>query len=181
MTQAERTAAAPSTQQWPAAKVQLWDIERLIPYARNAKQHSATQIAQLAASMREWGFTMPILAAEDGTIIAGHGRVMAARLLEWTKLPVMVAKGWTDAQRRAYVLADNRLAESPWDDELLAVELDALAADKFDMSLLGFTNDEMDALAKAGEFGPGTAGDQGDLSILQPIICPHCGGEVPRK
>src|SRR5690348_4283383 len=133
-------APAPASGQWPAAKVQLWDIDKLIPYARNAKQHSATQIAQLAASMREWGFTMPVLAAEDGTIIAGHGRVMAARLLEWTKLPVMIAKGWTDAQRRAYVLADNRLAESPWDDELLAVELDALANGKFDMSLLGFTN-----------------------------------------
>ena len=171
---------APASPHWPAAKVALWDIEKLIPYARNAKQHSATQVAQLAASMREWGFTMPVLAAEDGTIIAGHGRVLAARQLDWKKLPVMIAKGWTEAQRRAYVLADNRLAESPWDDELLAVELDALAADKFDMSLLGFTNDEMDALAKAGDFGPGSSDDQGDLSRLQPIVCPHCGGEVPR-
>src|SRR5215831_12341657 len=83
---------------WPADNVERWPIERLIPYARNARQHSDAQIAQIAASIREWGWTIPILADEEGGIIAGHGRVLAARKLSLADVPVMVARGWTEGQ-----------------------------------------------------------------------------------
>jgi ParB-like chromosome segregation protein Spo0J len=98
--------------EWPADKVERWKIDRLIPYARNARTHDEAQVAQIAASIREWGWTVPVLVDEQGTIIAGHGRVLAARKLGYTEVPVMVARGWSEAQRRAYVLADNKLAEN---------------------------------------------------------------------
>jgi ParB-like chromosome segregation protein Spo0J len=95
----------------------------LIPYARNARTHSDEQVAQIAASIKEWGWTTPILVDEGGQIIAGHGRVSAARTLGVKDAPVMVATGWTEAQKRAYVLADNKLAlNAGWDNELLALE-----------------------------------------------------------
>ena len=108
------------------------------------------QIEQIAASMREWGWTNPVLIGADGGIIAGHGRVMAARSLGYTEAPVMVADGWTDEQRRAYVLADNQLAlNAGWDNDLLRFELEALGAAGFDLDLIGFDN--IDALlAKQG-------------------------------
>ena len=107
---------------WPADKVERRSVDALVPYARNARTHSDEQVAQIAASIREWGWTTPILVDEDGGIIAGHGRVMAARKLSIDEVPVMVATGWTDAQRRAYVLADNQLAlNAGWDTELLKV------------------------------------------------------------
>src|SRR4051794_26234503 len=87
---------------WPADHVERWPIERLIPFARNARTHSETQVSQIAASIREWGWTNPVLVGEDGTIIAGHGRVLAARKLRIPGVPVMVAAGWSEAQKRAY-------------------------------------------------------------------------------
>jgi ParB-like chromosome segregation protein Spo0J len=103
----------------PADKVERWSIERLIPYARNARTHSDAQVSQIAASVKEWGWTTPILVDPEGQIIAGHGRVMAARKLGMTDVPVMVADGWTDQQKRAYVLADNKLAlNAGWDQDL---------------------------------------------------------------
>ena len=95
---------------WPADKVERWPTRRLIPNARNARTHSEAQVDQIAASIREWGWTNPVLVAEDGTIIAGHGRVLAARKLGLTEVPVMVAIGWTKAQMQAYAIADNKLA-----------------------------------------------------------------------
>src|SRR5438309_7442512 len=94
---------------WPADTVERWAVDRLIPYARNARTHSPAQVAQIAASVREWGWTVPVLVDEAGMLIAGHGRVMAARKLGLTEIPVMVARGWSEAQKRAYVLADNKL------------------------------------------------------------------------
>lgn len=91
---------------WPANSVERWPIDKLIPYARNARTHSDEQVSQIAASMREWGWTNPVLVAEDGTIIAGHGRVSAAQRLGFTEVPVMVARGWTEAQRAG--LRDSR-------------------------------------------------------------------------
>src|SRR5882672_11022426 len=88
---------------WPADHVKRWRIERLIPFARNARNHSDTQVSQIASSIREWGWTNPVLVAEDGTIIAGHGRVLAARNLRIPDVPVMVATGWTEGQKRAYL------------------------------------------------------------------------------
>lgn len=131
----------------PADKVEQWPIEKLVPYAKNSRTHSEDQIAQLAASIKEWGFTSAILVDEDGGIIAGHGRVMAARKLGLASLPVMVAAGWTDAQKRAYVIADNKLAlNAGWDNELLALELGELGDAGFDLELTGFTDEEIKAL-----------------------------------
>jgi DNA modification methylase len=135
---------------WPADRVERWPLERLIPYARNARTHSDEQVAQIAASIKEWGWTTPILVDEGGQIIAGHGRVSAARTLGVKDAPVMVATGWTEAQKRAYVLADNKLAlNAGWDNELLALELADLQAMDFDLGVVGFGKDEVDALLAA--------------------------------
>src|SRR3954462_10975902 len=124
---------------WPASSIEMWSIEHLIPYANNSKKHGAEQISQIAASITEFGFTIPVLAAEDGTIIAGHGRVLAAKKLGLEEVPVMVARGWSEAQRRAYTIADNKLTENgEWEEELLALELGDLRAEGFDNGILGF-------------------------------------------
>jgi ParB-like chromosome segregation protein Spo0J len=141
-------------QAWPADKIERWPLERLIPYACNARTHSAEQINQIAASIREWGWTNPILVSEDGTIIAGHGRVSGAQRLGLRKVPVMIASGWTDAQVRAYRLADNRLAlNAGWDQALLAVEIAELQQVGFDLELTGFTELEIAALGTASHAG----------------------------
>lgn len=135
---------------WPADRVERRRTATLVPYARNARTHSEAQVAQIAASVREWGWTAPVLIDDEGTIIAGHGRVLAAQSLGLDEVPVMVASGWTDAQRRAYVLADNRLAlNAGWDTELLKLELADLKSADFDMGLMGFGEDELaDMLAE---------------------------------
>ena len=102
---------------WPADRVERWPIERLVPSARNARTHSEAQVEQIAASIREWGWTNPVLVDESGTIIAGHGRVLGARKLRIKEVPVMVAIGWTEAQKRAYLIADNKLTlNGGWDE-----------------------------------------------------------------
>jgi DNA modification methylase len=132
---------------WPADQVERRSISELIPYARNARTHSEAQISQIAASIKEWGWTTPVLIDEDGGIIAGHGRVMAARKLKLDQVPVMVAKGWSEAQRRAYVLADNQLAlNAGWDIELLRVEIGDISAEGFDVGLIGFDGAFLDTL-----------------------------------
>ena len=131
----------------PADKIEPWPIDRLIPYARNSRTHSDAQIAQIAASIKEWGFTTPVLVDESGGIIAGHGRTLAARKLGLKAIPVVIAIGWTDAQKRAYVIADNKLAlNAGWDDEMLALELGEIGDLGFDLDLTGFTADEIAAL-----------------------------------
>jgi DNA modification methylase len=131
----------------PAEKIEKWAIEKLIPYARNARTHSDEQVGQIAASIREWGWTTPVLVDEDGGIIAGHGRTMAAKRLGMLEVPVMVARGWSDAKKRAYVLADNKLAlNAGWDDSMLALELKELGETGFDLDLTGFSLDEINAL-----------------------------------
>jgi DNA modification methylase len=132
---------------WPADKVERWPIERLVPYARNARTHSDEQVAQVAASIREWGWTNPVLVGEDGGIIAGHARVLAGRKLGLAEVPVMLATGWSEAQKRAYVLADNQLAlNAGWNPELLRLELGELAALDFDLGLIGFDEAQLSAL-----------------------------------
>lgn len=131
----------------PADKIEKWKIDKLIPYARNSRTHSDEQVAQIAASIKEWGWTTPVLVDDTGQIIAGHGRIMAARKLGMSEVPVIVAKGWTDAQKRAYVIADNKLAlNAGWDNEMLALEFGELEGLGFDLELTGFTLDEIDAL-----------------------------------
>ena len=130
----------------PADKVERWKIERLVPYARNARTHSDEQVAQIAASIREWGWTTPVLVDEDGGIIAGHGRTLAAQRLQMTEVPVMVARGWSDAKKRAYILADNQLAiNAGWNNELLNLELSELKELDFDLELIGFSKDDIAA------------------------------------
>ncbi len=131
--------------EWPADKVERWSIERLLPYARNARLHSDAQVAQIAASIREYGWTVPVLVDEEGTLIAGHGRVLAARQLGIDTVPTMSATGWSEAKRRAYRIADNKLAlNALWDDELLTAEFTDLKGMDFDLSLTGFSNAEVD-------------------------------------
>ena len=122
-------------------------IDRLIPYARNARTHSKEQIKQLRASLREFGFLNPCIIDKDYNIIAGHGRVMAAKEEGISEIPCVFAEHLTDAQKRAYILADNRLAlNAGWDDEMLSVELSDLQTNAFDLSLLGFSDAEMNKI-----------------------------------
>jgi hypothetical protein len=131
----------------PADKVQKWAIDKLIPYARNGRTHSDEQVAQIAASIKEWGWTTPVLVDEDGGIIAGHGRTLAAQKLKMTEVPVMVAKGWSDAKKRAYIIADNKLAQNAdWDNAMLSLELEELDGLGFDIDLTGFTPEEISEL-----------------------------------
>src|SRR6056297_28684 len=163
---------------WPADKTERRTIDSLVPYARNARTHSDEQVAQIAASIREWGWTVPILADEDGTIIAGHGRIMAAQKLGLKDVPVMVADGWSEAQKRAYVIADNKLAlNAEWDIDLLAAEIQDVDDSDIDLALLGFDGTELDLLMFDGNFEPGTEDDQGRLDELAPqmVNCPECG------
>jgi len=131
---------------------QTINISDLIPYANNARTHSDEQIAQIASSIKEFGFINPVIIDADGGIIAGHGRVMAARKLGIDKVPVVLAEHLSATQKRAYILADNRMALSAgWDDELLAIELSELSDIDFDLSLTGFDDDEIAALLDDGE------------------------------
>lgn len=132
---------------WPAFNVERKATATLVPYARNSRTHSDEQVSQIAASIKEWGFTTPILIDEDNGIIAGHGRLMAAQRLGLDEVPCIVATDWTDAQKRAYVIADNKLAlNAGWDNEILRIELDNLKDLDFDLSLTGFSDDEINAL-----------------------------------
>jgi len=127
--------------------VQVWPVDRLLPYSRNARTHSDEQIAQVAASMREFGWTNPILVGADNIIIAGHARLAAARKLGFREVPVIVLDHLTETQRRALVLADNKLAlNAGWDEEMLRVELEALKGESFNLDIVGFSSEELDAL-----------------------------------
>jgi len=128
-------------------KIEQVKLDALIPYARNSRTHSDAQVAQIAASIKEFGFTNPVLIDETGSIIAGHGRVMAARKLAIVDVPSIRLTHLTDAQKKAYVIADNKLAlNAGWDDEMLAVELTDLKDMGFDLDLTGFNTDEIEAL-----------------------------------
>ena len=134
------------TPQFPNA-VERWPLERLIPHARNARTHSEAQVAQIAGSIAEFGFVNPVLVGDDGVMVAGHGRVLAARLLGLSEAPVIVLSHLTPTQRRALMIADNRIAaNSSWDEEMLAAELAALKEEAFDIDLLGFDDAELDRL-----------------------------------
>ena len=137
-----------SPQEWPASSVEMRPLSGLTPYAKNSRTHSPEQVDQIAASMKEFGFTNPILVDETGTIIAGHGRVLAAQKLGILEAPVMIARGWTEAQRRAYVIADNKLAlNAGWDMSKLTAELGDLKGFGFDLGLMGFSGQELAAMS----------------------------------
>lgn len=128
-------------------KIQWVDIEDVIPFSNNSRTHSDSQVGQIAALIREYGWTQPIVVSPDLTILAGHGRLAAARKLKEKKVPVIVLDGLSDAQKRAYVIADNKVAmNSGWDVDLLKAELEHLSEVDFDLSLLGFDTSELGTL-----------------------------------
>lgn len=127
-------------------QLEYWPLDRLIPYARNARTHSPAQVAEIAGSIRAFGFSNPILVGEGADIIAGHGRLAAARRLGLTEAPVIVLRGLTEVQRRQLVIADNRIAmNAGWDSEMLSLELADLATIGADLSTLGFSSKELAA------------------------------------
>ena len=160
-------------------QIEQLSVDDLIPYAKNSRTHSPEQVAQIAASIREFGFTNPVLIDSEGGIIAGHGRVLAARKLKLEQVPCIMLDHLTDTQRRAYVIADNKLAlNAGWDDELLAIELHELNAADFDMALIGFDAAGLAlAMGLGADFEAGTEDDQGKLDEKDPTICPACGHE----
>lgn len=130
-------------------------VDSLIPYARNARTHSEEQVSRIAASIKEFGWTNPILIDGENGIIAGHGRVMAARKLGIIEVPTIELSDLTDTQKRAYILADNKLAlDAGWDEELLSLELADLKDLDFDLGLTGFSTDELDELLADAEEHP---------------------------
>src|ERR1700731_1522559 len=148
------TEASPA-RPWPAERIEYGVIERLIPYASNARQHSEGDIDKLADSLRRWGWTNPVLVDEHGVLIAGHGRVRAAAKLGLTSIPVMVARGWSEEEKRAYRLADNQLAaRASRDLDLLRNEIQDLGFADFDVNLIGFEPDQLETiLAGLGSSG----------------------------
>ncbi|WP_296540550.1 ParB/Srx family N-terminal domain-containing protein [Rhizorhabdus sp.] len=157
-------------------RIETWPLAKLQPYAKNAKAHGADQVAKIAASMAEFGWTVPCLVGEDGELIAGHGRVLAATQLGLTEAPVIVLGHLTEAQRRAYRIADNKLTElGTWDEALLSAELNDLLAEDFDLSLVGFSDGELDKLLAFVPEGDGEEGGAG--GSVPPVTIP----EPPRN
>lgn len=142
----------------PALRVDYRKVADLIPYAGNARTHSPEQVAKIAASIAEFGFTNPLLVAKDGVLIAGHGRLEAARKLGLDEVPTVTLDYLSPAQRRAYVIADNKLAlDAGWDNDALLAEIDRLIESGFDLDLTGFSTDELDflrGLPDSGEVTP---------------------------
>ncbi len=132
-------------------KVEYKNIKELIPYCNNSRTHSDDQVLQIASSIKEFGFTNPVLIDGQGGIIAGHGRIMAAQKLKMDEVPTITLSDLSEAQKKAYIIADNKLAlNSGWDDELLKIELEQLKELDFDLGLIGFSDDEL-ALLMGGE------------------------------
>ena len=137
-----------------ARRLEHWPILRLVPYARTARTHSDSQVAEIAASIGRFGFNNPVLVDEAGGIIAGHGRVLAAKRLGMDEVPVVVLAHLTDAERRAYILADNKLAEKAgWDEDLLRLELADLQDLDIDLNVVGFEDKEIDRLLSEDDGG----------------------------
>ena len=137
-----------------AKHIEVWPVDRLIPFARNPRTHSDAQVAQIAASIAEFGFNNPILVDTKAGIIAGHGRLRAARKLGMKEVPVIVLDHLTDAQKRAYIITDNQLAlNAGWDEQMLGVELAALQAEDFNIGLIGFEDVDLARLLAANDAG----------------------------
>jgi DNA modification methylase len=150
-------------------QVESWPLERLIPYARNARTHSGRQVAEIAASISAFGFNNPVLVDPDGGIIAGHGRVLAARKLGLSEVPVIVLSHLSENQKRAFMLADNRLAlNAGWDEQMLRLELQTLAEAGFNLDLTGFDQQELDQLLAS----------LGRQALVDPDEVPELGAEM---
>jgi ParB-like chromosome segregation protein Spo0J len=163
-------------------------LDALIPYARNSRTHSDEQVAQIAGSIREFGFTNPVLIDGDGGIIAGHGRVMAARKLGLDEVPCIRLAHLTDAQKRAYIIADNKLAlNAGWDDQMLAIEIRAICEIGFDVELTGYGENEIDGIYESFDMDIAAALADDLIQKSNRVEqrqrdgerkCPHCGGEI---
>ncbi|CAB4153033.1 ParB/Sulfiredoxin [uncultured Caudovirales phage] len=160
-------------------KIESRNIDKLIPYINNSRKHSDEQVAQIAASIKEFGWTNPILVDGDNGLIAGHGRLLAARKLGINTVPVIELAHLTENQKKALIIADNKLAlNADWDIEILKLELNELDANDFNLNLVGFDVDELRIVMGYGaDFDAGTEDDQGTLDKIDPIICPSCGHE----
>ena len=179
----------------PASKVESYQIESLVPYDRNPRMHPDSQIEQLVNSIKQWGWTVPILIDDARNVIAGHGRLEAAKRLGMEAVPCVVASGWTEDQRRAYVIADNKLSEnSAWDDGAFFNELRILSESDFDLSLMGI--EDFQGIDFEPNLEPSyTAYDVNDVTLDKAstnmtsqidgiqasksdqgteVICPHC-------
>jgi hypothetical protein len=154
------------------SQIETWPLDRLRPYARNAKIHGTDQVAKIAASMAKFGWTVPCLVADDGELIAGHGRVLAAIMLGLTDVPVIRLGHLDEAERRAYRIADNKLTElGEWDEAMLRDEIAGLLAEDFDLSLLGITDEDLDALLRDPDQVEGGA-VEGEDDIPEPPVTP---------
>ena len=154
-------------------QIELWPIEKLRPYAKNAKIHGEAQVAKIAASMAKFGWTVPCLVADDGELIAGHGRVLAAGALGLTEAPVIRLGHLDEAERRAYRIADNKLTElGEWDEAMLRDEIAGLLAEDFDLDLLGFADEDLDALLQDPETVGDDAAVEGEDDIPEPPVNP---------
>ena len=168
-------------------KIEKIPTEKLIPYARNAKKHDAAQVSKLAGSIREFGFNNPVLIDRDNGIIAGHGRVLAAQQLGLADVPCIRLGHLTDNQRKAYILADNKLAEigGGWDEEMLGLELADLREADFDLDVLGFNNFAIEQFLnppERNEEAPESSGGEIDVDGMQmECACPKCGFEFDPK
>jgi hypothetical protein len=172
-----------------ARRIEVWPTGRLVPYARNARTHSS-EVAQIAASIAQFGFNAPILVDSNAGIVAGHGRLLAARKLGLPEVPVVVLDHLSETQRRAYIIADNTLAlNAGWDEKILAAELRDLEDEGMDLTLVSFSDDELEDLLAAGEPEPSSDVDEeipeepvnpvtrpGDLWTIGPhrVICGDC-------
>ena len=158
------------------------DIDLLIPYARNSRTHSDSQVTKIASSIKEFGFLNPVIVDKDNGIIAGHGRVMAAKKLGLKEVPILLVEHLTEAQKRAYIIADNRLAlDAGWDEEMLRVEFAELADDGFNLELTGFELGEITNINLDGE-SLTNDDDFKEVDIEQmECICPKCGFEFDNK
>ena len=160
------------------------EVSKLIPYVNNSRTHDDAQVAQLAASIKEFGFRNPILVDGVG-IIAGHGRLLAARKLGLDKVPTIDCSDMTETQKKAYIIADNKLAlNSGWDTDLLSLEISQLNTDGFNLEVLGFNADELSLFLKGDpNFDPASEDDQSKLDELEPkwVSCPHCGKEFDAR
>jgi len=155
------------------SEIETWPIDRLRPYARNAKMHGDDQVAKIAASMAKFGWTVPCIVADDGELIAGHGRVLAATMLGLSEVPVIRLGHLDEAERRAYRIADNKLTElGEWDEAMLRDEIAGLLAEDFDLSLLGITEDDLDALLRDPEAPEGDDPVEGEDDVPEIPVTP---------
>ena len=160
--------------------VEWWPLERIVPYARNAKVHGEAQVAQLAGMIREFGWTYPILVDEEGVILAGHKRLLACERLGLESAPVLVKRGLDRHQKQAYRLADNKLTEnSAWDEGLLKIEIGELRDAGVDLGLTAFSDEELKTLWDPPLPESFPEYDESVADDVKMLTCPHCGKKFP--